>query len=392
MPDRTSTLDRTASVSSQVAAPVGQVKGQPSDPSEECVSGYDSLVASEKSGAPTTPKFSIPIISKLPSFVKNALKFLISMAMFASLFVFGKIDVAKAWEAALGANKGLLALSVVLTLLSVFLLAHRWSILAAGVGFHRPFMKMVQYCYVGMFLNSFLPSTIGGDFGRCYYLSKGTGRYLHALSSVVVDRALGLAVLLGFATLGILFGPGGSGLPMSLKVPIFIATFGVIIILPIMPKLSTRFLGEENWLSRKLNQSTASVYWHNKKLMGTALFLAIVFQVFCVCTHICVGLALGLGDTVPLWYYFVFYPSVAVLGFITPSVNGIGVREWAYTYFLTLSNVDRNTAVTYALIWLGLNTVLTVAGGIVYVFGHMQISAEDREKFKSEEMANKEAA
>ncbi len=74
----------------------------------------------------------------------------------------------------------------------------------------------------------------------------------------------------------------------------------------------------------------------------------------------------------PLWYYFVFYPSVAVLGFVTPSFNGIGIREWAYTYFLLLVGVDRAYALTYALMWLGLTTFSSVFGGLVYILSHMQ--------------------
>src|SRR5262249_19179769 len=160
-------------------------------------------------------------------------------------------------------------------------------------------------------------------------------------------------VLFLMASLGILFGPGGNGLPWQLKLPIFGGTAAVFCILPFCPQISRYFLGERNWITRQFNDSAASVYWQEKKLQVECFAWSVLLQLVMVGIHIAIGLALGLNN-VPIWYYLVFYPSVAVLGFITPSFNGIGIREWAYTYFLTLMGVDRSQALTYALIWLGL--------------------------------------
>jgi len=313
-------------------------------------------------------RFPLPRISQQS---KTRLKLLVSIALFGSLFLFGKVDLSESIQAAVHANKGYLAAACVLFLSSIFVMAHRWQLLANAVGLHRPFFKMVQLCYVGLFFNLFLPSTVGGDVSRCYYLTKGTNKYLHALTSVLVDRAMGLAVLLLFATFGILFGPGGADMPLQLKLPIFVLTAGMYCVIPFLPQLCTRILGENNWVSRKLNNSSATVYWQDRKLTLMTLFLSVVSQIIMVACHIAVGLALGLND-IPLWYYFVFYPSVAVLGFVTPSVNGIGVREWAYTYFLAIMGVDNSLALTYALIWLGLTTMGSVVGGIVYVLGRFR--------------------
>lgn len=318
-------------------------------------------------------KFPLPRISQQS---KTKLKLIISLALFGSIFAFGKIDLSESIQAAVSANKGYLVAACVLFLASIFVMAHRWQLLANAVGLKKPFLKMVQLCYVGLFFNLFLPSTVGGDVSRCYYLTKGTNKYLHALTSVLVDRAMGLAVLLLFATLGLLFGPGGQDLSLQMKLPIFALTFGMYFVIPFMPQLSSRILGENNWITRKLNHSSAKVYWQDRGLTLMTLFLSVVSQILMVACHIAVGLALGLND-IPLWYYFVFYPSVAVLGFVTPSVNGIGVREWAYTYFLAIMGVDNSLALTYALIWLGLTTMGSVVGGIVYVLGRFRPIEKD---------------
>lgn len=330
-----------------------------------------------------SPSLAHPLLSKLKSVkisaqTKLRAKILISVVLFASLFLFGKVDLSKCIDVAMKADRGYLTLAVALFLGSTFLNAYRWQLLAGAVGLEKGLLKLVQYCFVGLFFNLFLPSTVGGDVSRCYYLSKGTGKYADAFYSVLADRTVGISVLFLFASLGMIFGPGGGGLPVELKIPILGGTAVVFAVVPFLPALANRFLGAESWLARQFNESPARVYWDNKGLMTTAMIQSIILQVVIVMVHLAIGLALGLKD-IPLWYYFVFYPSVAVLGFVTPSFNGIGIREWAYTYFLCLAGVDRAHALTYAIMWLGLTTLSSLVGGLVYILGHFKAPPKENE-------------
>lgn len=327
------------------------------------------------SGKSLTERLSSIKISKE---TKLRAKILVSLVLFVSLFLFGKVDLHKTLDVALKADKGYLAIAVILFLGSTFLNAHRWKLLAQAVGLERSLLKMVQYCFVGLFFNLFLPSTVGGDFSRCYYLSKGTNKYASAFYSVLADRTVGIAVLFLFATVGILFGPGGGGLPWQLKAPIFMGTFVIFAVVPFLPRLSRKFLGESNWISKQFNNSVVQIYWQNKGLMLKTVALSIIMQIVIVAVHLAIGLSLGL-EQIPLWYYFVFYPSVAVLGFVTPSFNGIGIREWAYTYFLTMQGVDNNHAIAFAIMLLFMTTLSSLVGGLVYILGHFQISKAETE-------------
>ncbi len=361
----------------------------------EVAPGNESLVStppiqSEYGGTPAsdvdaTQLKSLPIIGglakiRLSKQTKLKLKLAFSALMFASLFIFGKVDLSKSWQVALQSNGWYLSAAVAFFLGSVCINAKRWQLLAAAVGLQKPFLSLLQYCYVGLFFNLFLPSTVGGDFSRGYYLSKGTGKYKSAFYSVLADRTVGIAVLFLFATIGVFSGPA-EHLPWRLKLPILLGTVGIFLVLPFAPKLCHMVLGPDNRITRRFEKSAAKVYWHDKKLVVWALFLSVVLQLVIVLCHVTIGLALGL-TTIPIWYYFVFYPCVAVLGFVTPSFNGIGVREWAYTYFLTFIGIDKPHALTYAMMWLALNTLSSLVGGIVYFAGHLQISKEEREEYE----------
>jgi glycosyltransferase 2 family protein len=304
---------------------------------------------------------------RLPKSLKLKLKIFFSLVMFAALPLFLKIDPQRTWTTITQTNLWILGLTAFVVVATTALNARRWQILAAALGISKPFLELAEYYYVAMFFNLFLPSTVGGDFSRCYYVSKGTGKIADAFYSVLADRASGIAVLFASATVGILLSPGAKDLPWQLKMPVFAGAFGLFIVMPFMPVLSRRILGESNWVTRQFNNSNAQVFWRDKSLVAAAIAWSVFIQVIMVGCHFGIAAALGIADKLPIWYYFVFYPCVAVLGFVTPSFNGIGIREWAYTYFLMLMGVERPAALSYALLWLAVTTLLSLVGGVVYV-------------------------
>jgi glycosyltransferase 2 family protein len=331
----------------------------------------DALPVVEPPPAQSMPRRAIDKASeirhKMPKSLKLKIKIVLSLVMFGSLPLFLKIDPAKTWEALIRTNPWLIGFTAVVFISTILLAARRWQILTRAVGFKRPFWELCEYCYVGLFFNLFLPSTVGGDFSRCYYVSKGTGKYAEAVYSVLADRASGLAVLFITAAFGIALGPGARDLPWQLKWPIFVGTAGLFFVLPFMPALTMKILGPEHWIAKRFNDPRLLVFWNDKKLIFGVLGWSCITQFLMVACHFGVACALGIADKIPIWYYFVFYPCVAVLGFVTPSFNGIGIREWAYTYFLMHCGVQRTEALTYALLWLALTTLLSLVGGVVYV-------------------------
>jgi uncharacterized membrane protein YbhN (UPF0104 family) len=346
----------------------------------------------QETAASTTPEQQMPLYKRIWARISNLskqtqlrLKIAFSLIVFAGLFFFGKIDLSKTLEVAAKANFGYLAAAAALFVGSTFINAMRWQVLARAVGLPKPMLPLVQYCFVGCFFNLFLPSTVGGDVSRCYYLSKGTGRYKAAFYSVLADRVVGISVLFLLATTGLLFGPGAGALPMAVKIPIILGTLGIFIGIPLLPALSTFILGREHWITQRFKNSAFRVYWRDGRLILFSLGQSIGLQLVLVAVHVLVGQSLGLTQ-VPLWYYCIFYPIVAVLGFVTPSFNGIGVREGAYTFFLTqpIAGVDKPHAFAFAMILLGLNTFLSLVGGLVYVAGHFKFSEKDAEELQHE--------
>lgn len=298
-------------------------------------------------------------------------KVAVALGLFVSLFYYGKIDPSAVVRLVSSVDQRYFCLVVALICVTVFLGAQRWQILAKAAGLHQSLMRFTQFSLVGFFFNMFLPTSLGGDVSRAYYLSRDTGNYKSSAYSVLADRVIGISVLFVVASVALLASPGGGWVSPPLKVTVVVITLVIFAGLPYLPRLCTGVLGRENWLSKQFNSPGVQIYWNGKKVVAVALFIALVLHTVVACTHIALGYALGI-TSLPSWFFFFVYPCVAVLSFVVPSLNGIGIREWGYTYLLTTMGVSREMAVGYALAWFTLGTLLGAAGGLVYLLGHFE--------------------
>src|SRR5262249_27726825 len=85
----------------------------------------------------------------------------------------------------------------------------RWQLFARPLGFRQSLWQFTGMYYVGMFFNLVLPTSVGGDMVRAWYLDGGARQRGRAFLSVLADRGSGLLVLLTLACIGVLASPPG---------------------------------------------------------------------------------------------------------------------------------------------------------------------------------------
>ncbi len=100
------------------------------------------------------------------------------------------------WFAALG-----------LYLLAQIASARRWQLFAHGLGFERSLPQYCAYFFIGLYFSLVLPTLVGGDVMRIWYLDGRSGRKWPALASVFLERVNGLIVLIATACVGVLISP-----------------------------------------------------------------------------------------------------------------------------------------------------------------------------------------
>jgi uncharacterized membrane protein YbhN (UPF0104 family) len=93
------------------------------------------------------------------------------------------------------------------SMLSTFV---RWHILVRAVGLPIRLADSMRLGFIGLFFNTFLPGSVGGDAIKAWFLAKEQNRRAVAVATVIMDRAIALWALVWFvALLGAAFWLGG---------------------------------------------------------------------------------------------------------------------------------------------------------------------------------------
>ena len=141
------------------------------------------------------------------------IKLLVSGGLLA--YFLSRVHIERFVDTFASANFVYIALALGVYLVAQGISAVRWTTLARPLGIQTPFADMVCYFLIGMFFNLFAPSTVGGDVSRVYYLvqdeqAHAAGRSVttvHAAMSVLMDRAIGMVVLVWLGAVGLLLFP-----------------------------------------------------------------------------------------------------------------------------------------------------------------------------------------
>ncbi len=252
------------------------------------------------------------------------------------------------------ADATLFALSFVLSAALQAPAIVRWRLLGRMVGFNDSLGRYSAFYLVGVFMNLFLPGTVGGDLGRSYLLAGDRRRWPRALMTVLADRASGMTALMLIGAIAALTAHG-------------VVMPGWIILVSVggTAALVLGLLLPLVWPWPLQRLKIPLDYWQQPGVFLRTMGLSFAIQGGVVGVNILIGLALGLQ--IPLGYYFVFTPLVMIAAMVPLSLNGLGIREGAYVYFLTQAGVDKPAALAFGLLWLVLLVILGGLGGLAWI-------------------------
>ncbi|MCX5657665.1 MAG: lysylphosphatidylglycerol synthase domain-containing protein [Candidatus Omnitrophica bacterium] len=103
-------------------------------------------------------------------------------------------------------------------------------------------------------------------------------------------------------------------------------------------------------------------YKGNMRVILFALYTSVIAQVISV--FIVAILAKGLLVNISLGLIFLALPIITIISML-PSLNGLGIREGAYVFFLG-RYIGKEQALSISILWLGIILVVSFVGGIVY--------------------------
>ncbi|MBI3827905.1 MAG: flippase-like domain-containing protein [Planctomycetes bacterium] len=274
------------------------------------------------------------------------------------------------------------------------LCSFRWARLSEIAGHPVRMSTAWSIYFSGMFFNTCLPTSIGGDVIRIVGLARHTQSKSRALASVFMDRNVGMAALLTLGLASALLAPSSIQVTISSLSPhpIVVPLWPLFLLLALGYVLANMVLfgGRlyavvDGWFLRrlplkfhgKIEKLHTALQSYRKPLAEYvwAYLLSLVYQASEAA--LVWVIARGLGVDLPFWVFGAMVLFQAVAGLLPISINNIGVREGIFCAVLLgqpalyLEGMNEETikasALALSMAYLGVVMVSGLVGGVVYL-------------------------
>ena len=249
----------------------------------------------------------------------------------------------------------LLSLSAVLG--GQVLYAWRWKQILAASGVPVTVGTAVQQYFIGIFLNNFFPSTVGGDMAKVYYLGRHHG-YRPIAASIVLDRLLSIGLLALLATAMYWIAPDPS--PQFVATRAFVTALAVCLIGGLvlaargtggLPQRLSRFGTLAVGFAERAQRFRYDMAAAARRPQVVVQSAAVVATYFFVLTAVYRAfLLINTSAHPPYLTLLTAVTTASLLSNIPVSVNGLGLREQLHAILLQPLGVPREAAVAISLL------------------------------------------
>ena len=251
----------------------------------------------------------------------------------------------------------------------------RWKILLAVQDIHMTWLRTWQLFMIGMFFNLFMLGSTGGDVVKMFLTMREAPKNRGAaLLSVFMDRVIGMMALILISLSFLYFrydllshSPGSSALLTTL---LWLLAASVVATVGMFAGSAlgwVHYLPSWTPLRGRIVELSAACHMYAKGWRRTIWAFLVSFPLFAMffITFYCAARAftdqLGLVDV------FSVLPIVAVITAIPISVSGIGLRESLFVSLLAPFGVSAAIATLISVTGFLINTIGSLAGGIVFL-------------------------
>ncbi|MBY0231206.1 MAG: flippase-like domain-containing protein, partial [Gemmataceae bacterium] len=266
---------------------------------------------------------------------------------------------------------------------AMFLTLVRWYHLVLALDLPLTFRDAMRYGLVGIFFNTFLPGSVGGDIVKAAVLARGQKRRTAAVATVVMDRAIALwalvwfVALLGTACWFLGFLAGGVASFIVTTACVIVGVTGLVwVLLGFLPeRRAERFAGRLEWLpgvGKTLAELWRAVWVYRKKprvvykvmllsWVGHVGFVSAFFFGIMAFWSPEMGLIPGFAQ------HFLLVPMGLVMQALVPTPGGAGGGEWGFAALYMLFNAPEANGVLASLIQRVFSWLAGLAGWIAYL-------------------------
>lgn len=301
--------------------------------------------------------------------------------------------------------KGPLLLCVLIFAPVPFLQSLRFLMMYRAQDIRLSYWECTKLCFAGNFLNFVAVGSTGGDVIKAYYVCLHTNRRTEAVTTIFLDRLVGLIGLLALVGLIILFF-GNDRRLQAFGAVIGLFLLGVVVLSSILVSEKARLLTRRllplsrasrngtapepegrrvlargwSWVGeqfRRVDETTQRLIRHKPMVLGS-VFVTMVLQLIAMSAWQAIVYALRMpwslsraGD------YYAYLGGANVVACVPITFQGIGTVEAYYKEFLTGDGVTVSQILCFAMATRLLQLVWSLPGVLVTMTGAYRPRAED---------------
>jgi uncharacterized protein (TIRG00374 family) len=258
-----------------------------------------------------------------------------------------------------------------INIVATAIMALRWYLLLLARGRRDPgYYWLFETYSIALLLGQILPTAVGGDAVRAIDLARRTGARAEAVSSVLVDRVVGLAALGALAAGGALAGGTGIGRGTAIALGLGVVAATVLAAVALFARRLRPLLRRLVPLARRLRvEAPLRALYHalhayrgHPGALGLVFLLGVVAQGMRAISiwFLAQGMDLGLGFATLL----VLCPVLFLVTIVPVSLNGIGLREATFVVVLRGADVGREDAFALGLAFFAVGVLTGALGGL----------------------------
>jgi glycosyltransferase 2 family protein len=307
------------------------------------------------------------------NFFRLHLKFFLRLGCTLLLLIFLLQSVS--WpaliEQVIHLDPGTLLICVALGFYGVIISSYQWQCLLDGEHIHVDLRRLINLYQVGISFNHFLPTGMGGDLVKAYYVGKEGNNQAGSASAVVMSRVTGFFGMMLISLPALLFWDTqlahqikvGYVLSCLAMISVFGVAFACVTLLP-------RFLHFQ-WIPKRILPSFLKLGTalresiRRPRTLWVATIFGMLYHTGYILNYYVYGLLLHIN--VPLSFYLVAIPFISLIAFLPFSINGYGLREGAFVLIFSTVHVPIPSAMLLVLLMDVQVLLFGLLGGCIYL-------------------------
>jgi len=267
--------------------------------------------------------------------------------------------------------------------LNRFIMAYKWNILLKANDVHISFSRAVKIYYISSVIGILLPATIGGDIVRVFYAAKSNNKKSKIMASIIVERLLGFFILFIISFMGILYFLAFVHIDLSINlinlsvvlftVILFTTGFFIFSFSRYFVRITDFFL---NLFSRVkfikkcspglLKIRNAYLVYRNKPKSVIKFSLLTILEIATVILW-CYFSIEALNTDISFIYLTAIIPLIQLLVRLPISLDGFGINEASYVYFLSAIGLPSFLGLSVGLL-IHFITIVGIMPGLYFYF------------------------